>query len=250
MQALILAAGTGNRLSGAANYLPKCLLEFNNQSLLERHIHALTQNGIRNITIVTGYQAETVRNNLSEIKTGNTRIKTVQNDNYSQGSVVSLWAGRNVLISGEQVILMDADVLYSVNIIRRLVNSDNKNCFVIDRNFETGDEPVKLCINNNRIVEFRKVIDHDLKFDTQGESVGFFSFSPEVCQLIVDITNHYVENNRRDQPYEEVIRDVVLANNELFGYEDITGLPWVEIDFPEDIERAINEILPDIETGV
>jgi choline kinase len=25
---------------------------------------------------------------------------------------------------------------------------------------------------------------------------------------------------------------------------DITGLPWIEIDFPEDLERAHDEILP------
>ena len=29
-----------------------------------------------------------------------------------------------------------------------------------------------------------------------------------------------------------------------FGVEDVTGLPWIEIDFPDDIERARLEILP------
>ena len=32
-----------------------------------------------------------------------------------------------------------------------------------------------------------------------------------------------------------------------FGYEDITGLPWTEIDFPEDVEKARELILPRLE---
>ena len=32
-----------------------------------------------------------------------------------------------------------------------------------------------------------------------------------------------------------------------FAVEDVTGLPWVEIDFPEDLEKARSEILPRLE---
>jgi choline kinase len=28
------------------------------------------------------------------------------------------------------------------------------------------------------------------------------------------------------------------------GYETIGGLPWTEIDFPEDVEKAERDILP------
>jgi len=31
-----------------------------------------------------------------------------------------------------------------------------------------------------------------------------------------------------------------------FGYEDVTGLPWIEIDFPADVIRAQNELVPAI----
>jgi choline kinase len=46
------------------------------------------------------------------------------------------------------------------------------------------------------------------------------------------------------EPYEEAIRDVLLAEPRQFGYEDVTGLPWIEIDFPEDVKRARDDILP------
>jgi choline kinase len=32
-----------------------------------------------------------------------------------------------------------------------------------------------------------------------------------------------------------------------FGYEDVTGLSWIEIDFPDDVRRAEEEVLPRVD---
>lgn len=48
-----------------------------------------------------------------------------------------------------------------------------------------------------------------------------------------------------DAHFEEALRAVLLASPpDRFGVEDVTGLPWIEIDFPADVERAEREILP------
>ena len=47
-----------------------------------------------------------------------------------------------------------------------------------------------------------------------------------------------------DAPHEEVLRNLLLRAPDAFAFEDVTGLPWIEIDFPEDVVRARNEILP------
>ena len=94
---------------------------------------------------------------------------------------------------------------------------------------------------------FRKKI--ETKFDHCGESVGFFRLSPGTAGALAARADDYVSAGRTDEPYEEAIRDLLLAAPlGRFGYEDVTGLPWVEIDFPEDIVRAQNEILPHIST--
>ncbi len=54
----------------------------------------------------------------------------------------------------------------------------------------------------------------------------------------------YVTSGRRDQPYEEPMRDVMLAEPHLFGIEDVTGMPWIEIDFPEDLATPSGRSLP------
>ena len=51
-----------------------------------------------------------------------------------------------------------------------------------------------------------------------------------------------------NEMYEEAIRLIVkdsVLNN--FGYEDITNLPWIEIDFPEDLDKAKKKLLPKID---
>ncbi len=245
-KALILAAGIGNRLGDTANNQPKCLLSFNGISLIERHLQALAANGIENVVIVVGYQAEALSNIISAYKTP-LNVSFVENPDFTEGSVVSLWTLRNHLQSGEDVLLMDADVLYSHDMIKRLVTTEHKNTFLLDRDFEAGDEPVKLCVNDKGLmVEFRKLVDRDLTYDFAGESVGFFRFSASMSDKLARQCENYINGGQREEHYEEAIRDLLLAEPKAFGYEDVTGIAWVEIDFPEDIQRAQTEILPQL----
>ncbi|MFO1436033.1 MAG: hypothetical protein U1F34_06695 [Gammaproteobacteria bacterium] len=57
-------------------------------------------------------------------------------------------------------------------------------------------------------------------------------------------TEEYLESGRRQEPYEEAIRDLLLATPGDFEFEDVTGIPWLELDFPEDIDRANNKVVP------
>ena len=119
-----------------------------------------------------------------------------------------------------------------------------RNLFLLDQDFEPGEEPVKLCVYNNELIEFRKKIDENLAFDLQGESVGFFKFTSRTGKLLNLKASDYIKRGEDEAPYEEVIRDLLLAEREQYSYEDITGLPWLEIDFPEDVIKAKYEILP------
>ena len=66
------------------------------------------------------------------------------------------------------------------------------------------------------------------------------------CQII-EQTRLYLDQGRRNEAYEETIRDVILTSPRgHFAYEDITGLPWIEIDFHADVMQAKLDILPRI----
>ncbi len=241
MKAIILAAGVGRRL-GVDH--PKCLLDFDGRSLLQRHLDILVDHGIDDITIGVGHLADQVENAISESGHAE-KVQTVFNPDFAKGSVLSLWTMRSS-IAGEDVILMDADVLYDERMISRLIETQQDSAFLLDRGFEEGDEPVKLCVRDGVVVEFRKQLASDLEFDFYGESVGFFRFGPAITERLAQRVEFYRNENLLEEHYEEAIRDLMLETPNAIGYEDVTGIPWVEIDFPEDIVRAKNDILPKI----
>ena len=156
MKAIILAAGIGNRLGTLSENKPKSLLEFDGKSLLKRHIDILLANQINDLTIVTGYESEMIMRHLED---SDISINYIYNDRYTEGSIISLNCAQEILFSEPEFILMDADVLYDQEMIRRLVKTEINNCLLLDRNFIPGDEPVKICVNKDGLInEFRKKI--------------------------------------------------------------------------------------------
>jgi choline kinase len=242
VKAIILAAGVGRRLGDEAQP-PKALLRFAGKSLLQRHVEILRRCGVSDIAVVVGHQAETIRAELERLDGGG--LTAIDNRQYRSGSVVSLWSAREVLSQGEEVLLMDADVLYDHRLMARLLGSEAANCLLVDRDIEPGEEPVKLCVKDGRIVDFHKL--PRSAYDWHGESVGFFRLAPEAALALAERAGAYVADGRAGLEYEEPLRDLMLdAGASHFGFEEVTGLPWTEIDFPEDVRRAREVVLPQL----
>jgi len=243
MRAIMLAAGVGRRLFGDDHDRPpKALLEFGGKSLLRRHLETLTALGFDELSLVVGYRKDEL---LAEAHRFVSRrfVHPVHNPRYHEGSVVSLWTARDVLGAGESVVIMDADVLYDPRLMEQLVGSVHANCFLVDRDFEPGDEPVKLCIRDGRPVEFGKQVSGT--FDVVGEWPGFLKLAPEMAVRLADACADVMDQHGVDVPCEDAMRKVLVESpGGTFGFEDITGLPWIEIDFPGDVSRAETRILP------
>jgi choline kinase len=246
MHAIILAAGRGSRLAEHnPDGHPKCLMEFGGRSLLARHLDLLYRLGLRRADLVVGYEADRIIEHVATLRS-RPDVAFHFNPRYEQGSVISLWAAADTLRSGEPVLVMDADVLYHPGILQRLIETRIENCYLLDRDFLPGDEPVKIALRDGVMVEFRKRLAPDLRYDSLGESVGFFRFGPGCAAAIADQCARYDAEGLADAPHEEALRDVLLAQPEAFGFEDVSGLPWIEIDFPEDVVRAAADVLPAI----
>jgi len=250
MHAIILAAGRGSRLAEHdSEGLPKCLMEFGGRSLLARHLDLLYRFGVPAVDLVVGYDARRI---IDHVATLDSRPDVAYhfNPRFELGSVLSLWAAAETLQSGDEVLLMDADVLFHPSILQRLIESPLENCFLLDRDFEPGDERVKVALHDGRIVDFRKQLPEGLDYDALAESVGFFKFGARAAACISEECARYETEGLADAPHEEVLRDVLLSCPLAFAYEDVTGLPWAEIDFPGDIERAANAVLPAIQKDI
>ncbi len=240
--AIILAAGYGRRLADSHDG-PKVLLEFEGVSLLERRLRALEAAGVGAAAITVGYEAQRVREAVARLAP-RMDVSYVDNPRYREGSLLSLLVQRPVLESGRPVLVMDGDVLHDDRMIERLLDGAGDAVLLVDPELEPGDEPVKVCFRGETIVDFRKK--PEFAHDRRGESVGFFRFSPAMatrlaaqCQALADAGGGMLE-------YEEAIRDLILEDPSRFSAEDVGDLPWTEIDFPEDVVKARDIILPQL----
>jgi choline kinase len=247
VRAIILAAGRGLRLKQPLDTeVPKCLLQFGGRTLLERHLQLLKNAGVEEVVLALGYLYESVEAHLKSLK-GYPRPEIVLNPGFELGSVLTLHTAADAMTRGGDTLVMDADVLYHERIMTALVAGRGPvNRLLIDREFEAGDEPVKVCVRSGVPVELRKQVAADLRYDTIGESVGFFRFSERSARRLAAIVADYVGSGRAGLPHEEAVRDLLRESSHPFEIADITGIPWIEIDFPPDVERAAREILPQL----
>jgi choline kinase len=248
MRAIILAAGRGLRLQQADDrQMPKCLLQFGGMSLLERHLRLLKGAGVDEIVLALGYRHQRVEAELERLH-WQPRPEIVVNPRFELGSVLTVHTAADAMTRGGDVLLMDADVLYDQRIVDALVAGDQpQNRVLIDRDFEAGDEPVKLCISGGVPVELRKKLAPELIYDTIGESVGFFRFAHAGARRLLELVAGYIAGDCAHMPHEEAVRDLLLERSQVFDVADVTGAPWIEIDFPTDVVRAAHEVLPQLQ---
>ena len=248
MRAIILAAGRGLRLQQTDDrQMPKCLLQFGGMSLLERHLRILKNAGVDEIVLALGYRHERVELELDRLR-WQPRPEIVLNPRFDLGSMLTVHTVAGALTRGGDVLLMDADVLYDQRIANALVAGQKPvNRVLMDRDFEAGDEPVKLCIKEGVPIELRKQLPEDLKYDTIGESVGFFRFHQAGARRLAALVAGYVAQGHTELPHEEAVRDLLRERGQTFEVADVTGATWIEIDFPTDVVRAAHEVLPQLQ---
>ncbi len=242
MKAIIYAAGRGTRLQSD---LPKILLEFGGRTLLEWHALRLREAGVREVVLVTGH----LRNEIAEMlpcicARYGVAIREIINPRFDEGSLLSLKVSLpEIQENPEPVLLMDADVFYPTGMLDRVIDSTHGTALLLDREFSTDDDdPMLVPVKDGRPTDFRKQWSGDADF--VGESIGFFKIAPTDFPLLVKETEARSRGSICADSYDDVFRTLVLAGR--FGYEDVTGLPWIEIDFPADVVHARNQLLPAI----
>ena len=245
MKALILAAGRADRLGGVAGNRPKCLLDVGGQSLLRRMLASLRAVGVRQGAMVLGHGRAFVGGEVA-LWPADERpsLVFVVNREYARGSLLSLHAARDLLAGEEDLLLMDADVLFPTALLRRLVDSRHPSAFLLDPRSEAGGEEMMLVARGPRVVRIARRIAPQ-PGDVVGEGVGFLKLRREDQQRLARIVADMVAEGLEDADYEQAL-DRFLAEAEV-GHELVGELPWTEVDFPEDLQRARDQVLPAIE---
>lgn len=238
MRGVILAAGKGARLNGAASDRPKCLVKIGGTSLLQRQIETLRAAGIRDVVVVAGCQAERVR------REAGSGVTIVENPRFAEtNSLYSLWLARGVLTGG--VIVLNCDVLFHPRLLDDLLTARYEDALLVappEPSMPYGPEEMKVAVRGGRVAAMSKSLDPD---GADGENVGIARFGPSGARLLVTIMDRTVAAGRIREwaPYAF---ERFAAERPLYAI-GTRGLPWIEIDFPEDYRRAVDEVLPLVE---
>ena len=241
MRAIILAAGRGSRLNGDLHSGPKALLRVGNASLIQRQIRALRDAGVRDIAAVIGCDADAVRQHCGPglIYVENTEFATTN-------SLYSLWMARTLLLDG--CVVLNCDVLFHPQLLHDLLTARHDAALMLahrrpdDPPF--GDEEMKVKVRGGRVVDMSKAMD---PAEADGENVGLLRFDASAAPLLVEKLQEIAgAGGRRDWAPRAFA--AFAAERPLYAI-GTRGYPWTEIDFPEDYQRALRDILPQIENA-
>jgi choline kinase len=240
MKAILLLAGIGNRLKPWTDDNPKCLLPVGGTPLLHRYLSLLPEFGVEEIYAVLGHQdwkiEDYVVHHFPKLD-----VEFIHNPDYTLGNVISLWLANRHLVDGTSLV-MDGDVLFAPEILRRLVESRHPRCLLVDETFVDSGEEMKLMCRGDRVWSIGRAVDG--KYDLVGEGVGFLRLDAAGGQAMAEGLRRFVADGKVRVEYEDVLNEVLKEIP--IGYERVGGIPWTEIDFPEDAEKAEKVILPRI----
>ncbi len=243
MNAILYAAGRATRLGGHTRERHKILLEFGGKTLLERHLRTLAELRIRQLTVITGHRREQLQAAFPILETRyNVRIEEIFNPDFAEGSILSMHVSLPAVESSPAgVLLMDGDVLYDTHLLRRLLETPEPTALLVDLGYsQADDDPVLVPMRGGKPFDFIKKWRGAA--DAVGESVGFFKIGAADRPLLAAETRRRAEGGGRNDSYDDVLRALVREGR--FAAVDATGLPWTEIDFPEDLELAERVIYP------
>lgn len=243
LTAIILAAGLGRRLSLG---VPKCLLEIAGRSILSRQVEALRAAGVDHFAIVVGYREEDVRRHLA-CEAG--RFTFITNERYAEtNTIYSLYLARDHFGSG--FFYTNGDVLFDRRLTCRLLPADSSSVVAVKPG-RLAQEEVKVAVEPDprqanawtRVCRIGKQLD---PAQSLGEFVGVARFGLGIVASLAETLVQCVEaEGIVGDHFETAVDRLCRAGHSLIPI-DIGDLPCGEIDFPEDLEQARNEIGPQL----
>ena len=229
MRALILAAGLGTRLAPITDDRPKSLVEVNGQPILFKQIENLHQNGVYNITVVSGYKSEILKKAVHEKYPEVRIIESV--DFATTNNMYSAYMAREEM-DGHEFLMMNADVFFDSSVVTALMAYEAANAIVTDIGTYL-EESMKVVEKEGRLVQISKKV---MPENALGVSIDVYKFSNEGSRAFFDKCAEYIEDKGEIKLWSEVALNDILSEVE-FKACPLNGR-WFEIDNHDDLSAA------------
>lgn len=241
LKAIILAAGEGTRLRPYTLDRPKCMVEVDGVSLLDRQLAVLATEAITPVILIGGYRIEMLKRPGVEIR---------ENPRYAETNMVwTLFCAEDDL-EGD-VLLCYGDIVYSHDILQNLLNSKAEISVAIDLDWESywrarnenpldDAETLKLS-SDGQILEIGQR-PTSMK-EIEGQYMGLIKFSAKgIKQLQSAFHAAKLKGDVRGKPLEKTYMTDLLQNMIDSGIRldavTVNG-GWVEVDTVSDLESEV-----------
>ncbi len=238
MRAILLAAGRGRRLEASGWVDPKCLLPFEGTTILDNMLDALVSHGVQDVTLVVGYRQELIRAAVEA--RGDLHASWVENLEYETTNTInSLWRAQEFM--GEDFLYFNADVLFHRDVVGRLLAAPGSRLAVDHK--RCAEEEVKVVQDaSGRVLEIGKKLD---PARCAGEFIGIAKFEQGMnAAFIQSLERHNTELDNQNLFFEAALHDILDDHD--VREVDVSDLPAIEIDFPDDLAQAQAEVAPRI----
>ena len=243
MNAIIIAAGSGKRISKDVKDIPKSMVKVNKKPIIEYQLSVLKQAGIKEIYVITGPHSE---------KFCLENVKYIQDQNYSKHDILGSLMEAKDFLKNDTLVLY-SDIIFESKIIQQILESKGNISIAIDMNWEkmyegrtehliSEAENVQLS-NTNEIIKIKKNI--QIKNNNIGEFLGIIKFSQKGSKLFVKKYEELIKTHEGDFQEAPSISKAYLTDmiQELIDSKiDVKPIfisgKWCEIDTMQDLKNA------------
>ncbi len=233
MKAIILSAGQGSRLGHLVDERPKCLIDFNGRSLLDRQLDALERNGVHEAVVVTGFHDALVDDAIAK-RRGGPKVRTIYNPFYKVAdNTGSLFMAREELTG--DCLVWNGDTLVSDPLMARVVANDRAGiCVTIDRKGSYDEDDMKVVEEAGRLRAIGKRLP---LADVNAESIGLLAFRSSGSSQFREAIERAIRTPEGTTIWYLRVIHQIAQRGEVWTL-DINGEEWGEVDFPADVEAA------------
>jgi choline kinase len=238
-QCVILAAGVSTRLRPLTNDLPKCLLEVNGKTLLQRILDNVYAVGIRSVAIVIGFQAERIREYLRN-QFPQRRFRYILNPHYqTTNNAYSLLLARKFMENEDgaitnDLLMLDSDLIFSPQLLTVFLSHHAADKIAVRIHGGHNEEEIGIRIDAaGTIAAIGKNIS-----GTVGESVGIEYFSSSAALKLFDVLEQRIRSGcGRTEFYENSFQQLIDEGVNV-SMVNIDSYPVMEIDTIADLQHA------------
>ena len=232
MKAIILSAGQGSRLGHLVDNGPKCLIDFNGRTLLDRQLDTLAANGVDEAVVVTGFRDDTIEAAIA-VRSGGPTVRTIYNPFYKVAdNLGSLYIAKHEL-EGE-CLVWNGDTLVSEALMARVLRNDRQGiCVTIDRKDSYDADDMKVVEEGGRLTQIGKRI----KSGVNAESIGLLAFRGTGAAQFREAIEKAIRTAEGTTIWYLRVIHHIAQEADVWTF-DIKGEEWGEVDFPEDVDTA------------